>query len=423
MAEHSEAKLVHDWQETFPWLILFRSVRIAIGFRILLLAALGLVGMVAGWRLCWNLVAYAPDETGVHILADPVLMQLGARHEGTVPPWPWEMDATGNEAYADYFGAGALADLNRTPFIGEILGVAEATATELTFPFQILFHKDLTYRGLAYALVCGGWALVIWGYFGAMIARIVAVKLTQDEMLSFKSAGRFARQRCCSYMSAPLIPLLGIFGLGVPIALLGLLSNLDVGVLVAGILWPLVICLGFMMAILILGLIFGWPLMFSTISTEGTDAFDAISRSYAYVFQRPFHYLFYILIATLLGGIGWVFVHGFISLLVHCTHWSLAWGLSSERFIELFHGDLQGVAGWGENLIRFWHGCLRTLTTAFAVGFLFSGMTAVYLLLRRHVDGVELDEVHLDEETQHGLPALSSEGDVETAEAVGQGGV
>ena len=55
MSTLSEAKPVRDWQDIFPWLILFRSVRVAIGFRLLLLAALGLVGMVAGWRLCWNL--------------------------------------------------------------------------------------------------------------------------------------------------------------------------------------------------------------------------------------------------------------------------------------------------------------------------------------------------------------------------------
>ena len=42
MSTHSEAKPVRDWQDIFPWLILFRSVRIAIGFRLLLLAALGL---------------------------------------------------------------------------------------------------------------------------------------------------------------------------------------------------------------------------------------------------------------------------------------------------------------------------------------------------------------------------------------------
>ena len=230
-------------------------------------------------------------------------------------------------------------------------------------------------------------------------------------MACFKKAGKFARQRCASYISAPLIPLFGIFGLGIPIAFLGLLSNFDFGVFIAGLLWPLVLCLGFMMAILLLGLIFGWPMMYSTISAEGTDAFDAISRSYAYVFQRPFHYLFYVIMATIVGSVGWVMIHGIIDILVYSTHWSFDWGLSSERSILLFYGDMrEGAAGWGCNLIRFWQGFLRTLTTAFAVGFLFSGMTAVYLLLRRHVDGVELEEVNLDESAEHGLPELSATG-------------
>ena len=402
MSTLSEAKPVRDWQDIFPWLILFRSVRVAIGFRLLLLAALGLVGMVAGWRLCWNLVAYVPDDTGVAVLADPVLIQLGARHDGTVPPWPWEM------SYRTFGDQGVLASLSNLTYIGPIIGTAATTAAELTLPFQLLFRQDLTYRGLAYALACCAWALIIWGYFGAMITRIVAVKLTQDEIVSFNKAGKFARQRCASYISAPLIPLLGVFGLGVPIAFLGLVSNFDLGVLIAGILWPLVLCIGFMMAILLLGLIFGWPMMYSTISTEGTDAFDAISRSYAYVFQRPFHYLFYLIMATIIGSLGWVMIHGIIDILVYSTHWSFDWGLSSERSIQLFYGDIrEGTAGWGCNLIRFWQGFLRTLTTSFAVGFLFSGMTAIYLLLRRHVDGVELEEVNLDEPIEHGLPDLS----------------
>ena len=421
MAEHSEARPVRDWQETFPWLILFRAARPAIGFRVLLVTAIGLMTMVAGWRLCWRFVAPSVDaKSGEVVISDPVMAQLAGRYvvplstEGedppVVPPWPWEIDANGNELYPQFFGKGVLGDYSDVPLIGRFLGVAETTATELTFPFQMLFHEELTYRGLAYALTCCVWALVIWGYFGGVIARIVAVKLTQDETISLKKAGSFARKRCCSYMSAPLIPLLGVFGLGIPIAVLGLISHFDVGIFITGLLWPLVLCIGFLMAILLLGLIFGWPLMFSTISTEGTDAFDAISRSYAYVFQRPFHYLFYTILTTIIGGLGWLFLHGIMNLIVHATTWAFAWGLNAETKISLFAGNLNSnIAGWGYNLILFWQGFLQVLLTSFAIGFLFSGMTAVYLLLRRHVDGVELDEVQLDQEAQYGLPVLSED--------------
>lgn len=417
MSEQPEASHQRDWQDCLPWLILFKAVRPAISLRVLLLASIGLVGMVAGWRICWNLLAYVPDESGVMVLTDPVLGQIGGQHEGTVPPWPWE------DSYRTFGDQGVLASLSGLPYIGPVIGTAAGTAAELTLPFQVLFSQGLTYRGLAYALLCSSWALVVWGYFGGMITRIASVKLTQDEMVSFKAAGKFARRRWCSYMSAPLLPILGVFALAVPIALLGFFSHLDVGVLVTGILWPLVLLIGLLMTILLLGLLFGWALMWSTISTEGTDSFDAISRAYAYVFQRPFYFLFYALVATLVGALGWVLLHGIIDLVVYCTHWGLSWGLSSARMIELSYGRIEGdgVAGWGYGLIQFWQGVLRTFTTAFAVSFLWCGATAVYLLLRRQVDGVELDEVELDEEDGLGLPALETDaaGSVSVAEGEG----
>ena len=54
-------------------------------------------------------------------------------------------------------GAGQMNSKEAADFFG-------STATELTFPFQMLFHEELTYRGLAYALVCCGWAIIIWGW-------------------------------------------------------------------------------------------------------------------------------------------------------------------------------------------------------------------------------------------------------------------
>ena len=56
-----------------------------------------------------------------------------------------------------------------------------------------------------------------------------------------------------------------------------------------------------MMAILLLGALVGWPLMWATVSVEGTDAFDALSRSYAYTYHRPWRLLWYVLFAGFLA--------------------------------------------------------------------------------------------------------------------------
>ena len=56
------------------------------------------------------------------------------------------------------------------------------------------------------------------------------------------------------------------------LALVGLALRVDVGVLVASVFWPLVLLGGFVMAFLLLGLFFGFPLMWGAISAEGTDS-------------------------------------------------------------------------------------------------------------------------------------------------------
>src|SRR5438034_10546778 len=64
--------------------------------------------------------------------------------------------------------------------------------------------------------------------------------------------------------------------------------------------------------------------MYSTISTEGSDTFDALSRSYNYVFQSPWNYIWYSLVAVLYGAVLVFFVVFMGSLVVYLTKWSLS---------------------------------------------------------------------------------------------------
>src|SRR5262249_12254507 len=71
---------------------------------------------------------------------------------------------------------------------------------------------------------------------------------------------------------------------------------------------------GLIMAVVLVGLV-GWPLMNATISTEGGDSFDALSRSYSYVYQAPWDYLGYGFVATVYG-LGVVVFVGFMASLL-----------------------------------------------------------------------------------------------------------
>ena len=183
-----------------------------------------------------------------------------------------------------------------------------------------------------FLLLCAAWELVVWAFFGGAITRMAAVALARDEQLSWGQLTGYARSKWSHYFSAPIFPLFGVLLATMPLAILGLLLRIEAGLLVGGILWFLVLLGGLFMAILAVGLYFGWPLMWATISVEGTDAFDALSRSYAYTYQRPLHYLFYSVVAGFLGVLGWVAVAIFVSATIAPGHLGREFGPREPAF-------------------------------------------------------------------------------------------
>jgi hypothetical protein len=172
------------------------------------------------------------------------------------------------------------------------------------------------------------------------------------------------------------------------------------------------------MAILLLGLVFGWALMWPTVSVEGTDSFDALSRSYSYTFQRPFHYLFYVIVAGVLGLLAAHVVVYFVEWTNWLAIWSASWGSGAARAKEIGHflrtAPLPEDTPWsvsaGVKVLTFWTDCVMLLGAAYFYSYLWTAATAVYYLLRQSVDGTEPDEVSVErEEETFSLPPLKSD--------------
>ena len=107
-----------------------------------------------------------------------------------------------------------------------------------------------------------------------------------------------------SYLTAPLFPLVFVFVLLIFMVIFGLVHMIPIvgDIVVGGLFWPMMLIFGLVMAVALVGLV-GWPLMSATISTEGTDSWEAVSRSYSYVYQRPWHYVWYSLVAIAYGAV------------------------------------------------------------------------------------------------------------------------
>ncbi len=384
------------WSEVLPWLALFRSFRLAIDVRVLLPAAAGVLLTVTGWALLAG--ALAPDDRPVPWSAEGRATAFGALAPAVPdrPGVPWIPQPGAEPAGTDTW-------YDADPLFG--------SWSRLTRPLMESLRPEASIGTVTLAVLCGLWALAVWALFGGMITRAAVVQLAADERVGLMAALRFAVVKWPSYVLAPLLPIVGIVLCAVGVFLPSLLANFDVGLVLVGLVWPVALVLGFIMTLLLLGLLFGWPLMAATISAEGTDAFDAISRSYAYVFQRPLHYLFYAVVAGLFGALGWVLVANFAAGVVTMALWAASWAVGQERLAALAGdgAELGQIAGVGTALIAFWVGCVKLLATGFLYGYFFVATACIYLLLRRDVDATEMDEVYQDadaSEPAYGLPPI-----------------
>jgi hypothetical protein len=395
-----------SWKDLFPSSVMFRAFRLAIGVRILVLSALAVVGLVAGWRIVGSLFEGSSDER----------VQQWIEVHGT---WPWQMieadplvsewDSSLSIPHTDTTDAKPISRLLLAiPYVGPYLvsGPIVRVWHYISHPFLLLFRAETDIVQLAYLLLCCLWELLVWGLFAGAVTRIAALALTRDESLSMKESVVWASGRWPSFFFAPVLPLLGTLLAFVPLFLLGLLMRANWLLPLAGLAWPLALLAGFFLTIVLVGLMAGWPLLAPTISTEATDAFDALSRSYAYVYQRPLHLLFYFFLATLLGILGALLVDFFATLVVSMAEWGVAWGAGTGRLYELVGskpidaGDAEPgpLAALGTMLIGFFDDCVDAVRVGYRFGFFWTASTAAYLLLRRHVDATEMDEVALDDE-------------------------
>lgn len=393
------------WSEIFPWLLLARCFRIAIQVRLLALGGVGLFLTLLGWIAIGQVFSGNPR----------VEREVGQYDEC---PWlaaterfPW----TGNQ-WVDpdrslQPDTGMLPRLHNSDWEtvagwrGPFWRTWEPLWSTWEFlgrPFQRIYLGQASPAELAFYLLCGLWTILVWGFFGGAMTRAAAYQLTTEERLGTGAALRFAAKQWRSYFAGPIIPLLGLFFVGLGVSVLGLLLSFDASVIVAGILWPLALIGGVLLALLFFGLFLGWPLLWGSVSSDGPDSFEAIGRAYNYTYQRPLHYLFYATVAALLGAIGWAAVQAFFTVLLGLTNWAAAWWVGQERFTSVVFGplDLQSARGIGAVVLRFWIECVKLLAVGYLFSYFWSATAGIYLLMRRQVDAVELDEVFLEDESQ-----------------------
>jgi hypothetical protein len=316
------------------------------------------------------------------------------------------------------------------------------------------------FRTKVYFLSVFVWTVVTWSLFGGAITRIAVVQVARPgEPIGLTEAMRFTYNRLRSYIAAPLFPLVVVFALLFFSVIFGAFHLIPLigDIFVDGLLWFVMLLVGLVMTLFLVGLAVGWPLMAPTISAEGTDSWEALSRSYSYVFQRPWHYLWYVAVTLAYGAVVIFFVGLMGSMTVYLSKWAVAqtpftklanrepsylfvyapqsfgWrellldeatadkpadagadaGRESQRVVQdgrinpvAYQNYVKDLNWWnkfGAMLVAFWLGLLFLLILGFGYSFFFSTTSIIYLLMRRNLDAAEMDEVYLEEEDQDGF--------------------
>jgi len=491
---------------TLPWMVIFRGFmdifrcfQVAIDPRKLLVAAVGILTMSFGWYVLSACFYYkAPKENDAKYSNKAILDEFGTQKKPDTNENYNEADAAkiAKERFdADYEQWKILDDLagpyrsngppgrframpwdeyrGPNPFI-LATSVLSGSATErseaisgfvsgsvpvlveplvkLLVPVAKLVSPGVSGQTRVYLFCLILWNVAVWAFFGGVITRLAAVQLANKGPLTLRQAVQFVATRYVNYVLSPLVPL-GIIGaVAFGLCLYGLVGLIPfIGDLVLyGIGLPLVLLGGAFMAVFLVGLV-GYPLMYPTLSVEGdgSDTFDALSRSMNYVYQAPWHYLCYWTVTVLYGAAITFFVLFLTSLTVYVGKWAVGLPASAiytdrkPEFLFIYapesfgwkelllqdspyavkHVSDKSVTGrpvdvyqpvspdqndrsrkdfwwyntWGAGLVGFWLALLFLMMLGFSYSFFWSAATVIYFQMRRKVDEAEPDEVFLEE--------------------------
>ncbi|AMV32656.1 hypothetical protein VN12_11065 [Pirellula sp. SH-Sr6A] len=247
-----------------------------------------------------------------------------------------------------------------------------------------------TLRGTAYSAAMLLGIALIWSLVGGCLLRRSIVEAGVRIPAPWKDTLRLVRRRWQSMVWAVTMPFTAALMLMVIPWILGWIANIPtVGPWIAGIMmFPvslLSLAIGWICAISL----FGFPLALAAIVTERkADAFDGVSRSAAYVFQRPVLLILIVALFELIhyGG-------GSLFTMLVTTGHSLVTNALEASAGPTFRPSDGGVT-W------MFHAVLPLILTAFSVSFFWCSQAALYLILRKDVDHAEYDLVDMDHESE-----------------------
>lgn len=303
--------------------------------------------------------------------------------------------------------AASFVMLNFSSFVACVMGCVAACI------WALKYH---TIYSIIFLLV----TMAAFSIAGGAICRGAALQFSRNERPGITQCLRFAVKKFISLFSVPLAPVILIMVLGLGIVLLGLITNIPwAGELIMAVFVVIVLLAGLLITFAVMGLLGGVNLMFGAIAYENADTFDAVSRSFSYVYAKPWRLTFYTLLAAGYGSISYLFIRFFAFIMLSISRWFLSLGIWTSgskaqqlnklvaiwpkpEFFSLLGSGLDISKNVTESIaavvVYLAALVVAGMVVAFAVSFYFSASTIIYCLLRNKVDNTALDNVFVEAE-------------------------
>ncbi len=420
-----------SWIEKSGCLHIFRTLRLALNFNNLTAAFISIALTFATGLVLDSL--YRAGENKAR-LGDVDLFMLGQESPEPLTQPNADEDHGVFTVFLDHETKAILGLLeSAVPFaddVGEAFGVERMMPHAGLSPWMYL---QRIWYGPCWMLMEHTWyclffsfaMLVIWSWGGGIITRTVAVRFARDQLIPWKDAHSFAKDKMLGgFCFATLLP---PFMIAFTMALMffhGMVLGIPyVGDWLGGLAFVLAIIGGFFAAAVTVGFFAGGPLFWSAVATEGQDGFDAFARGLSCALSKPWKTLIYATIATVFTGICWMAINLFVQLAFGLTRAGVgfgtsAWGAWSQTSAEgqavskldliwpaaspgvFYNAPAFSQLGGGEWFSGFMIGLyvliVAGLVWSFLVSMYFTNATVIYFLLRRDVDGTDLEEVQFE---------------------------
>lgn len=313
------------WSRTFHWLQMCRAFRLALDLRKLLLLIIGIGLMDFG---NYSAAILFPVERPHR---DARVTTILTRYEDDFVCW------NSGEFATNMTAAEVVRDFPVHP--GDTLLQAASNWPIVLRPFrefvepaaQLISH-DHSLMGDLGAVFRLLWSIMLWSIFAGAVTRMAAVEFANDERSKVFAALRFSVTRFPAYMVALLVPVAVVLLLWLIGFVGGLIGRIGgIGEVAVALMYPVGMVLSLIMTLIVMGMAIGWPLIIAAVSTDDTDGFDAFSRAFSHIYNRPWNYLWNSVVALTYGSAVILFIGMFGTLVVHLTDLSVGSGTGSAR--------------------------------------------------------------------------------------------